>query len=63
MEKYIGRSLEVIYMDKKKHFSHRRIKIRSVNGEFIEAICLASNQFRKFRISNILSYQVITHAK
>jgi len=62
MEKYIGRRLCIIYLDRAGKFSKREIIVQSVRGDQVRAFCLTSGAPRVFRIENILALEPVRHA-
>lgn len=59
MQKYIGRTIEIIYLGQHGNITQRRIEVRSVTDGIIKAHCLHRNAPRVFRIANILAVQLI----
>jgi len=62
MHKYVGRDVEIIYLDRSNNITQRRIQIRSVRAGVIEAYCYDRQAPRVFRIENILAVQLIKQA-
>ncbi len=56
MEKYIGKTLEIIYIDRTGRVSQRRIEVHAVKGDLVRATCLKTGEPRAFRKSNILAF-------
>ncbi|RCX22619.1 hypothetical protein DFP94_101199 [Fontibacillus phaseoli] len=56
MEKYIGKILEIIYIDRAGRVSQRRIEVHAVKGDLVRATCLKTGEPRAFRKSNILAF-------
>ncbi len=56
MEKYIGKTLEIIYIDRAGNVSQRRIEVHAIKGDLVRATCLKTGEPRAFRMSNILAY-------
>lgn len=56
MEKYIGRTLEIIYQDRKGNLSQRKIRLQSIKNGSVKALCLEKGSPRIFRIDNILAF-------
>ncbi|WP_247681503.1 hypothetical protein [Paenibacillus sp. Marseille-P2973] len=56
VEKYIGKLLEIIYIDRAGNVSQRRIEVHAVKGDLVRATCLKTGEPRAFRKSNILAY-------
>jgi len=59
MEKYIGRRLCIIYLDRNGKFSKREIIVQSVRGDQVRAFCLTTGAPRVFRIENILALEPV----
>lgn len=55
MNKYIGRIVEIIYLDRAGHVSQRRIRVHDIRGGLIRATCLNTGKPRAFREQNILA--------
>lgn len=55
MKKYIGQTVEIIYVDRAGKITQRRIEVHGVRGDLVRATCLKSNAPRAFRIGNILA--------
>nr|WP_114495722.1 hypothetical protein [Fontibacillus phaseoli] len=56
VEKYIGKILEIIYIDRAGRVSQRRIEVHAVKGDLVRATCLKTGEPRAFRKSNILAF-------
>ncbi|WP_410767830.1 hypothetical protein [Fontibacillus sp. BL9] len=56
VEKYIGKTLEIIYIDRTGRVSQRRIEVHAVKGDLVRATCLKTGEPRAFRKSNILAF-------
>lgn len=57
MEKYIGRTIEIIYLGRDGRISQRQIEVKSVQAGIVKAQCLNRNAPRIFSIENILAIQ------
>ncbi|WP_253735948.1 hypothetical protein [Paenibacillus sp. FJAT-26967] len=55
LKRYIGRKIEIIYVDRFEKISQRTIKVKGIEGEFIKAFCLDKNAARIFKMKQILS--------
>jgi predicted DNA-binding transcriptional regulator YafY len=55
IEKYVGRTVEIIYLDRKGNISQRKIEVRSIKCGSVKAFCLEHHAPRIFRIKNILA--------
>ncbi|MGI6126076.1 MAG: hypothetical protein ACOYEF_03840 [Planifilum sp.] len=51
----VGRPVEIIYMDEKGEITQRRIRIRSLGEDLVEAYCYERKGVRRFKRSNILA--------
>jgi predicted DNA-binding transcriptional regulator YafY len=58
MEKYIGRTVEIIYVGKKGKITQRKIVVRSVQDGVVKAFCLKQRGQRIFKLNNILAIQL-----
>lgn len=56
-EKYVGRTVEIIYMDRTGRFTKRRILLHAVRDGRIKAFCLDSGAPRTFRTDGIMAVQ------
>jgi predicted DNA-binding transcriptional regulator YafY len=56
MEKYIGRTLEIIYEDRNGKITQRKIYVQSVKDGSIKALDLERNSPRVFKVANILAF-------
>lgn len=57
MEKYVGREVDIIYMDRQGKFTRRRIRILAVQDGVMRAFDLDCRAPRVFRTENILAAQ------
>lgn len=55
MDKYIGRIVEIIYMDRSGKITQRRIEVRAIKGGLMRAYCLQHQAPRVFIIEQILA--------
>ncbi|MGG6314290.1 hypothetical protein [Paenibacillus macerans] len=55
VKKYIGQTVEIIYVDRAGKITQRRIEVHDVRDGLVRATCLASNAPRAFRVENILA--------
>lgn len=64
LRKYVGRRVEIIYLDKKNRFTKREIEIRQVEGDYVKAYCFANKAPRLFHGERILAVHPLgrTHA-
>ncbi|WP_372490946.1 hypothetical protein [Paenibacillus mellifer] len=56
VKKYIGRTVEIIYVDRAGKITQRRIEVHDVRDGIVRATCLVSNAPRAFRMENILAW-------
>jgi len=63
MEKRIGRTVEIIYLDRKGQFTQRRIRIKSVRDGKVLAYDIGKQSLRTFDLNRIYSeMSVMRHA-
>ncbi len=55
LDKFIGRTADIIYQDKAGKFTKRTIRIERIDGELIRAFCYTARGPRIFRIDNVLA--------
>ncbi|WP_240353354.1 MULTISPECIES: hypothetical protein [Cohnella] len=55
MEKYVGHTVEIIYVDAEGRFTQRKITVRSVIDGRVRAYDHSRRAFRVFKASNILA--------
>ncbi|QTH44983.1 hypothetical protein J4772_11600 [Cohnella sp. LGH] len=61
--KYIGRTVMIVYMDKKERISKRTIRVIRIDAGTVYAFDRSCNGPRRFTIERILATQpVIVHA-
>ncbi len=59
MQISIGQIIEIIYQDKARNISQRKIEIHSIRDGRIRASCLTTGTPRMFLATNILSWQPV----
>ncbi|WP_128895069.1 hypothetical protein [Longirhabdus pacifica] len=59
LQKYVGDTVALIYINRDKEISHRYIRIKAIkeNGTWIQAYCYRAKGPRTFQIRNILAWQ------
>lgn len=62
MDKHIGHTLEIIYLDQSGKLSQRKIEVRAVRGSKVSAYCFERKELRTFNASNILASQRVVAA-
>jgi predicted DNA-binding transcriptional regulator YafY len=55
LHRYIGRIIDIIYLDRSGHFTKRRIRIISVSESTVKAYCYTRRAVRTFTAENILA--------
>ncbi|AQT83591.1 hypothetical protein ERICIV_02635 [Paenibacillus larvae subsp. larvae] len=55
MGKYVGKTVEIIYLDRKGQITQRKVQIRSIHGSMVRAYCMLSKSVRTFKLENILA--------
>jgi hypothetical protein len=63
LEKYVGRIVEIIYVDKNNKITQRMIEVRSIEGDMVKAYCLKQKASRVFKIANILAVDPISRKR
>lgn len=56
MDKYIGKFIEIIYIDKTGKITKRQVKALSVDFAVLKAMDKSTGEYRTFRVENILAY-------
>lgn len=59
MDKYIGRSVEIIYVDRTERITQRVIEVRSVEGAQVRAYCFRQSAPRLFKLERILAVRAV----
>lgn len=60
-EKYIGKIIEIIYLDRHHKITKREVVVRSVTDDTVYATCLTAKAWRPFKIKGILSWQPVNN--
>lgn len=55
MQKYLARTVDIIYVDSRGRFSCRRIRVLAVQGDLVRAYDYARRAPRVFRTDRILA--------
>lgn len=64
IENYIGHTVQIIYIDRKRNISIRTIQVRSVRGGKAKAFCYTANAPRIFNIEKIIDVELVKqHAR
>jgi predicted DNA-binding transcriptional regulator YafY len=53
--KYVGSTVEIIYLDKNNQITQRHAQLRSVREDVIHAFCLERQALRSFKADRILA--------
>lgn len=59
MEKYIGKVVQLIYIDRQRNVTIRDVRVISVKGERLKGYCFSAQAIRIFNIENIVDVEVI----
>ncbi len=59
MQKYIGRVVELVYLDRHGKITQRRIRVMSVRDGKLKAYCYDQRALRIFNEANILAMQPV----
>ncbi|MFU1798661.1 hypothetical protein ACM1RC_32805 [Paenibacillus azoreducens] len=57
--KYIGRVMEIVYLDRMGKITQRRIEVKAIRDGLVRARCLQTGSPRTFRLENILAWKPI----
>lgn len=63
LEKYEGRTVEIIYMAVNGQFSQRFIDVRKIKGDILWGLCRNSGKPRAFRVDRILAASPVIRSK
>ncbi|WP_438448007.1 hypothetical protein [Gorillibacterium sp. sgz5001074] len=59
MEKYVGRTVEIVYLAQDGRLSQRLIQVRKVSGALVYAYCMSAKRPRTFRGDHILAVRPV----
>ena len=59
MKMIIGQTIEMVYQDKARQITQRKVKVRELQDGRIRATCLTSGSPRVFLSANILAWQPV----
>ncbi|TVX97726.1 hypothetical protein [Cohnella terricola] len=59
IDKYVGRVVVIVYMDKQQKISKREIRVLRIETGSVFAIDIAKNQPRRFETERILAVQPV----
>lgn len=62
MQKYIGRTIEIIYLDRHGRFTQRRIRVYAVRDQNVIAYDIDRQVVRTFRIDGVMAMQPVMSA-
>lgn len=62
MQKYIGRTVEIIYMDRLNRMTQRKVRVWAVRGGTMKAFCFEQQAPRSFQMDRILAIRPLAHA-
>ncbi|MFD1954788.1 hypothetical protein ACFSL6_11595 [Paenibacillus thailandensis] len=60
MENYIGKVVQLIYVDRKQQVSIRDVKVISVKEGRFKAYCFSAKAIRIFNMSGVVDMELIT---
>lgn len=63
MESYIGKVVQLIYIDRKKNVSIRDVRIISVKGKQFKAYCYLAEAMRIFNSDNVVDMEISKQAR
>ncbi len=59
MDRYIGKVVQLIYIDRYHQVSIKDIRIISVKNDTLKAYCFTANAHRVFNVNNIVDVELI----
>ncbi|MBD2871412.1 hypothetical protein [Paenibacillus arenilitoris] len=59
LETLVGRTVQIIYMNRNRNISFRTIEIKSVGGGRVKAYCLTASAPRVFLIDRIIDVELV----
>jgi|GEM_PF-952750 len=59
MQQYIGKIVQLIYLDSKREVSIRNIKVLAVGEKSFKAHCYKADAVRTFKISGVVDIEVL----
>ncbi|AUS03584.1 hypothetical protein ERIC1_1c34090 [Paenibacillus larvae subsp. larvae DSM 25719] len=59
MGKYVGSVVEIIYLDRNNQITQRRVRVRSIKGNILQAYCFLAKSPRVFKLENILAINAV----
>ncbi|WP_050794370.1 hypothetical protein [Paenibacillus curdlanolyticus] len=62
MQEYIGKLVQLIYVDRKQQVSIRDVRVLAVKDGKLKAYCLASKAPRIFHVDGIVDMELIRRA-
>ena len=60
-ERYVGKTVDIIYLDRRNRLSERRIRVLSADHDCLTAYCYTRMAPRLFRNENILAVMPVRH--
>jgi predicted DNA-binding transcriptional regulator YafY len=54
-QRYVGKTVDIIYLDRANHLSQRRIRVLSADWQIISAYCWERKAPRCFKSDNVLA--------
>ncbi|MCR2803414.1 hypothetical protein [Paenibacillus soyae] len=62
MEHWIGKVLQLIYIDRHRQVTIRDVRVMSVRGARMKGYCYSSQAIRIFKLENIIDAEVVRRA-
>ncbi|KIL42107.1 hypothetical protein SD70_02690 [Gordoniibacillus kamchatkensis] len=59
LRRYLGRTVELIYIDRRGVFTKRIVQMHSVREGAVKVFCLVRQAPRTFKVENILAVQPV----
>lgn len=61
MKEYIGKTVELIYIDRHRNVTFRLVRVMSIRDGMIKAFCFTANAPRVFKAENIVDLELVKH--
>ena len=61
MDKYIGKIVEIIYLDRNQKITQRQIRVNEISDGIVKAYCMFSKSARTFKLENVLAMNPVVN--
>lgn len=63
MDSYIGKVVQLIYIDRKRNVSIRDVRIISVKGNQFKAFCYSAGAVRIFNVDHVVDMELANYVR